>query len=58
MRESFHFPFVPKVEKVDGHGVEAEKTELIKFDFFVDPENSASYEVCKQYFLMILYQIS
>jgi hypothetical protein len=34
--------FVPKVKKVGGDGLNADKTELIKFDFFVDSENPAS----------------
>jgi hypothetical protein len=43
MRENPLIPFVPKIEKVDGGGVlEADKTELIKFDFSVDPKIPAS----------------
>jgi hypothetical protein len=42
MRESPPIPFVTKVKKVHGDPVEADKTELIKFNFFVDPENPAS----------------
>jgi hypothetical protein len=33
MRESPPIPSVPKVKLVDGDGVEADKTELIKFYF-------------------------
>jgi cytochrome oxidase Cu insertion factor (SCO1/SenC/PrrC family) len=42
MRESPPITFVTKVKKVDEDGVEADRTELIKFDFFFDPENPTS----------------
>lgn len=42
MLESPSIPFVLNVKKVDFNAVEADKTELIKFDIFVDPKNPAS----------------
>jgi hypothetical protein len=42
MRENPPIPFTPKSKKVKSELTEAEKTELITFDFFVDPENSAT----------------
>jgi hypothetical protein len=35
-------PFVSRAKKVETKGAEVDKTEYIKFDFFVDPENPAS----------------
>jgi hypothetical protein len=42
MRENPPIPFIPKSKKVKSELTEADKTELITFDFFVDPENSAT----------------
>jgi hypothetical protein len=42
MREIPPIPFTPKSKKVKSELTEAEKTELITIDFFVDPENSAT----------------
>jgi hypothetical protein len=39
---SIPISFVPKVKKGDRDGLEADKTGMIKFDVFVDPENPAS----------------
>jgi hypothetical protein len=41
MRENPPIPFTPKYKKVKSELTEAEKTQLITFDFFVDHENSA-----------------
>jgi hypothetical protein len=42
MHENPSIPFTPKSKKVKSELTEADKTELIKFDFFVDPKNSAT----------------
>jgi hypothetical protein len=42
MREILPIPFTPKSKKVKTELTKAEKTELVTFDFFVDPENSAT----------------
>jgi hypothetical protein len=42
MREYPPIPFTPKSKKVKSELTEADKTELITFDFIVDPENSAT----------------
>jgi hypothetical protein len=34
--------FVRNVKKVDGESVEVDKSDLINFEFFVDPKNPAS----------------
>jgi hypothetical protein len=39
MHKKSRIPFVSKFEKVDGDDVKADKTELLKFDFFIDPKN-------------------
>ena len=36
-------PFVSKTKKVESDGMQADKTEYIKLDFFVEPENPASH---------------
>jgi hypothetical protein len=50
MRENPPFPFTPKSKKVKSELTEADKTELITFDFFVDPENSAT-EFSKEFLI-------
>jgi hypothetical protein len=42
LRENPAIPSVFRAKKVETEGVEVDKTEYIKFDFFVDPENPAS----------------
>jgi hypothetical protein len=42
MCEKHTIPFTSKSKKVDGELAEADKTGFIKFDFFVDPKNSAT----------------
>jgi hypothetical protein len=42
MRENPPIPFTPNSKKVKSELTEADKTELITFDFFVDPKNSAT----------------
>jgi hypothetical protein len=42
MHEKPPIPFTPKSTKVKSELTEADKTELITFDFFVNPENSAT----------------
>ena len=42
LRENAPISFVSKTKKVESDGMETDKTDHIKFDFFVDPENPAS----------------
>jgi hypothetical protein len=42
LRETPPINFVSRAKKVETEGAEVDKTEYIKFDFFVDPENSVS----------------
>jgi hypothetical protein len=42
LRETLSIPFVSRAKKVETEGAEVDKTEYIKFDFFVDPENPSS----------------
>jgi len=42
LRETPPIPFVSRTKKVETECAEVDKTEYIKFDFFVDPENPAS----------------
>ena len=41
--ENLPIPFVSKTKKVEADGMETDKTEYIKFDFFVDWKNPASH---------------
>ena len=42
LHENFFITFVSKTKKAESDGMVLEKTEYIKFEFFVDPENPAS----------------
>jgi hypothetical protein len=42
LRETPPIPFVSRAKKVETVGADVDKTEYIKFDFFIDPENPAS----------------
>jgi hypothetical protein len=43
LRKTPPIPFVSRAKKVETDGSEVDKTEYIKFDFFIDPENPASH---------------
>jgi hypothetical protein len=42
LRETPPIPFVSRAKKFKMEGAEVDKTEYIKFDFFIDPENPSS----------------
>jgi hypothetical protein len=42
LQENPPIPFVSRIQKIETEIMEVDKTEYIKFDFFVGPENPAS----------------
>jgi hypothetical protein len=42
LREKPPITFVPRTKKADKEGTGVDKAEYIKFEFFIDPKNSAS----------------
>jgi hypothetical protein len=42
MHEKSPIPFDSKFKKLDGDDVKTDKTELLKFEFFIDPKNPES----------------
>ena len=50
LHENPPIPFVSRTKKVESDELEVDKTEYIKFDFFVDPENPA-YRYYKEFLI-------